>query len=187
LAETCDISTIQSKLSSYRRRTLAATPRVAAVLLLLIPSEEGFKVILTKRVRTLDSHGGEVSFPGGSVDSGESLCGAVLRETCEEIGLCGDSVQLLGMLDDEISRWGHRVTPFVGVAESADFRIQESEVEQIYDVPLNHFISKTTYWTEVWFRGDDHRTVHFYKWQRDIVWGLTALILKKFTDILAKE
>jgi 8-oxo-dGTP pyrophosphatase MutT (NUDIX family) len=138
-------------------------------------------------MRNLDHHGGEVSFPGGSVDAGESLCGAALRETCEEIGICGDSVQLAGALDDEISRWGHRVTPFVGIGSDTNFKLQQSEVERIYNIPLSHFIGRDTYWTEKWFRGCESRTVHFFRWQNDIVWGLTALILNKFVYLVSKE
>jgi len=187
LADVCDISEIQKRVTLYKRRTLAATPRVAAVLLLLVPSGTQHNVILTKRVRSLDHHGGEISFPGGSVEQGESLCGGALRETCEEIGICGDSVRLLGALDDEMSRWGHRVTPFVGVSRTADFRMQQAEVDRIYNIPLEYFVSRQTYWTEKWFRGQQSRTVHFFRWQNDIVWGLTALILNKFVHLLSKE
>ena len=187
MAEICEISDIQNKVLSYKRRTLAATPRVAAVLLLLVPAGSQHNVILTKRMRSLEHHGGEVSFPGGGVENGESLCSAALRETCEEIGICGDSVKLLGALDDEMSRWGHRVTPFVGIGGGTDFRRQQTEVDRIYNVPLAHFVSRQTYWTEKWFRGRESRTVHFFRWENDIVWGLTALILDKFVHLLSQE
>lgn len=162
---------------------MAATERQAAVLLLLTPCSDGCSIILTKRLKSLEHHGGEVSFPGGMREQ-EDLClkGTALRETYEEIGIPKDRIKVLGILDDELSRWGHRVTPFVGLTDDSDFNVQKSEVDRVYKVPVRHFTDSTVYWTEKWLRNDAVRTVHFYRYENDIVWGLTALIINKFIN-----
>ncbi len=106
-----------------------------------------------------------------------------LREAREEIGVDNDKVRIIGALDDELSRWGHRVTPFVGLSSTDEFQIQQSEVERLYKVPVELLAGGETYWTERWFRRREGRTVHFYKYENDIIWGLTALILHKFINI----
>ncbi|MGE4319185.1 MAG: CoA pyrophosphatase [Deferribacterales bacterium] len=183
--DNCKIQHVEKVLSSYKRRVMAATPRTAAVLLLLVPEAgNGCSVILTKRLRSLEHHGGEVSFPGGISEAEDAtLAQTALREAREEIGIHNDKVRVIGALDDELSRWGHRVTPFVGLSGDDGFHIQQSEVERLYKVPMELLAGGKTYWTEKWFRRNEGRTVHFYRYENDIIWGLTALILNKFINI----
>lgn len=184
MADICDIQKIKNRFIHYKRSVMAATgKKQAAVLLLLTQCPSGCSVILTKRMRSLEHHGGEVSFPGGMREQTD-LClrETALRETYEEIGLPAERIKILGILDDRLSRWGHRVTPFVGMTDDNDFTVQKSEVDRIYHVPLKHFTDPSVYWTEKWFRGDAIRTVHFYKYSNDIIWGLTAHIINSFVS-----
>jgi len=164
---------------------MAATKRVAAVLLPIVKGENECSVIFTKRVRDLNHHGGEVSFPGGTMDPDDkSLVFTALRETHEEIGVKPDNVRVLGVMDDELSRWGHRVTPVVGLIEKADFKLQETEVDRLYQVPVSHLLNPNIYYSETWTRDTETREVHFYRYKNDIIWGLTARILKDFLDYM---
>lgn len=179
----CRSEYIKNIYSNYNRRTLAATPKLAAVLLLLIPCGAECSVVLTKRMRTLEHHGGEVSFPGGIMEKGDkALSGTALRETHEEIGIAPDKVQIIGAMDDELSRWGHRVTPYVGITECTSFVPAQNEVDRIYSIPVSHLMNPDIGWTEKWFRGSESRTVYFYRYDNDIVWGLTALIMNRFLN-----
>ena len=159
---------------------------MAAVLLPLIISTDGAaELLLTKRPRTLNAHGGEVSFPGGSLEEADSsLEEAALRETFEEIGIDKNRITVVGALDDCISKNGLRVTPFVGiVTEPFEVRLSASEVEKLYRLPLSFFTDGKTSWTERWVREGEARTVYFHRYENDIIWGLTAQIVGNFLRV----
>jgi 8-oxo-dGTP pyrophosphatase MutT (NUDIX family) len=109
-----------------------------------------------------------------------------LRETYEEIGIEPAEVRVLGTLDDELSRWGHRVTPFVGLIENPQFKMQATEVDKIYSVPVSHLMRDDVYYTETWLRNNTKRLVHFYRYKDDIIWGLTAKITRKFMEFMTR-
>ena len=75
------------------------TVRQAAVLVALSDGPDGAEVLLTRRAQTLSSHRGEISFPGGRVDQGETFEGAALREAYEEVALDPAIVAVHGRLD----------------------------------------------------------------------------------------
>lgn len=179
----------QKKLNEYERIEMAATERVAAVLLPIVKGPDECSVIFTKRVRDLNHHGGEVSFPGGVMEAGDfDLTFTALRETHEEIGVAPNDVRILGMMDDELSKWGgHRVTPIVGLISKPEFVLQETEVEKLYQVPVSHLLDPGVYYSENWTRDKETREVHFfYRYNNDIIWGLTARILKDFLDYMSR-
>ncbi|HET8772292.1 MAG TPA: CoA pyrophosphatase, partial [Thermoanaerobaculia bacterium] len=89
--------------------------RRACVLIPLIRNGAGYSVLLTRRSENLASHSGQIAFPGGSVEAGETLEAAVIRETYEEVGIPPDRVELIGRLDDLITHSGFLVAPFAGV------------------------------------------------------------------------
>ncbi|MGD9807068.1 MAG: CoA pyrophosphatase [Deferribacterales bacterium] len=183
----CSADFIEEKLKNFKRYKMAATERVAAVLVPIVFTESGCNIIFTKRLGELKHHGGEVSFPGGKHDSDDdSLMMTALRETYEEIGIEPAEVRVLGTLDDELSRWGHRVTPFVGLIENPQFKMQATEVDKIYSVPVSHLMRDDVYYTETWLRNNTKRLVHFYRYKDDIIWGLTAKITRKFMELMTR-
>jgi len=182
----CTAHFIEEKLKGYNRKKLAAAGRVAAVLLPLVRYEDECCIIFTKRLRGLNQHGGEISFPGGLKDDADSTAlDTVLRETYEEIGVESEYVRILGTLDDELSKWGHRVTPYVGLLSKCEFRLQAAEVDRLYRVPVSHIVNKKMYYSENWIKDGISREVHFYRYLDDVIWGLTARILFKFITYIA--
>jgi len=183
----CSVDYIEKKLKNYERNTLAATPRVAAVLIPIINHGQECNILFTKRLRHLTHHGGEVSFPGGIMDPDDkSLYETALRETHEEIGVESSGVQILGAMDDELSKWGHRVTPYTGVLKSTDFTLQQSEVDRVYMIPVSHLMNPSNYYSENWIHVNQSREVHFYRYGDDIIWGLTARILYNFISLMTE-
>jgi len=181
----CSVNYIEQKLKDYKRYKMAVTERVAAVLVPIVPVGDGCHIVFTKRLRDLNHHGGEVSFPGGISEKGDdSLMMTALRETHEEIGIEPSEVRILGALDDELSRWGHRVTPFVGLVENPQYKLQKTEVDRIYEVPVEHLLRDDVYFSEKWLRNCTARQVHFYKYENDIIWGLTAKVVRKFMQYM---
>lgn len=167
--------------------TLPKTAVKAAVLIpIVMNGDKGAEVLLTKRTKDLSAHGGEVSFPGGVVDkTDKSLEDAALRETLEEVGISRDEIQVAGVLDDTISKAGFRVTPFVGLLNSPfDMNISNDEVAKVYRIPVTYFFDRKNSWTENWVRGGENISVYFFRYEDDIIWGLTAKIMHNLLRVI---
>lgn len=159
--------------------------RAAAVLILLIPREDGLTVLFTERTTTLSAHAGQVSFPGGSVDEDDAdEIAAALREAQEEIGLDPQNARVLGALDEYITRTGFSVRPVVAVLENAqDWTPSADEVAQIFEVPLDHILNGGLQPRTVMF---EERERHFFAldWDGFHIWGATAGMLRHFADVI---
>jgi 8-oxo-dGTP pyrophosphatase MutT (NUDIX family) len=87
--------------------------RRAAVALPLITGEAGTRLLLTRRPRTMRAHAGQFALPGGSIDPGESPEQAAVRELSEELGVRAGVEDVVGALDDYVTRSGFVITPVV--------------------------------------------------------------------------
>lgn len=117
----------------------------ASVLVPLIKINNELHILFEKRSSKINQ-GGEVCFPGGAVDLkyDKSTEETAVRETSEEIGISKDNIRLLGQLDMVFMPSGVVVDAFVGILNIEDIKnlnINENEVEYIFTVPLNYFIS----------------------------------------------
>ncbi len=163
-------------------RALPPGIRRAAVLLLLVHVRGEAALILTKRSQTVVRHKGQVSLPGGVVESDETPLGAALREASEGIGVRAKDVTVLGTLDDEntvVS--GFMLTPFVGaIAYPYPLRVSPAEVHSVLEAPLRSLLDPRNVRAEIWTDGTVHRTIYVYTVAGDIVWGATARIILQF-------
>ena len=152
----------------------------AAVLVGLVPrGEAGTQVLLTRRTAALRHHGGEVSFPGGRVESGDAgVLGAVLRESGEEIALDSAQVAPLGYLDPLTTISGFRVTPVVAAIDPAYVpRPDPGEVAEVFEVPFGFLMAAANLrQIEVEYNGRP-RHLFEYDWPGQRIWGATAAIL----------
>lgn len=106
--------------------------RKAAVLIAFWTDGDDVRCALTRRASHLSTHKGQVAFPGGRVDPGESWHHAALREAHEEVGLDPSSVEVIGDLDDAWSGAGHHVVPVVGWIDAPpSLRPSPAEVDEI--------------------------------------------------------
>ncbi|MEE8523693.1 MAG: CoA pyrophosphatase [Thermoanaerobaculia bacterium] len=109
----------------------------AAVVLAIVPGEDGeAAVVLTRRASGLRRHSGQFALPGGRIDDGETPAEAALRELDEEVGLRLAPDQILGTLDDYVTRSGFFVRPHVAWAGAGEMTPEPGEVAAIYRVPL---------------------------------------------------
>lgn len=169
------------------RRVAPSFPnaRPAAVLALVADGPSGAEILLTRRSMHLSSHKGEMSFPGGRLDPGETPVEAALREANEEVGLDPASVEVIGELDHlntVVSR--SYIVPVVGrVAEPMPLHPASSEVERVLWLPLAELVRPDTYRSERWGRVPTDRLLHFFELDDETVWGATAAVL---VDLLAR-
>lgn len=167
-----------------RSRPPAAGLRRAAVLLPLVFPERGPALLLTKRSDEVERHKGQISFPGGGLEDGESPLDAALRETQEEIGVGPQDVEVLGALDEEeVSVSGFVVSPFVGVIPyPSRLRLNAQEVRAVLQVPLRVLLDPRNVRTEVWVHRGQPRIIYFYAAGRDVIWGATGRIIARLLD-----
>jgi len=154
----------------------------AAVLVPLVERGGEFNVILTKRTEKLTSHSGQVAFPGGKIDEEDaSVEAAALREAWEEIGLDINEVEIIGRLPDYYSGSRFIIAPVVGyVNETADFEINQEEVEYMFEVPLRFLMTPENH--QLSTRDFQERTWKFYEmpYGDHYIWGLTAGMIRVF-------
>ncbi len=179
------LTTITQQLGMHAPRRLPLDLPEAAVLIPVTRSETSPEIILTRRSRRLNTHKGEVAFPGGKRDQEDSdLSHTALRESHEEIGLPADQVDLLGSTGEVVSGLGIKVTPFVGVIDpDVELIANPYELDRIFRVPLNFLLDKDqlqrdklnfrngTFYAPVW-QFEEYR-----------IWGLTAIMLVEFLNV----
>jgi 8-oxo-dGTP pyrophosphatase MutT (NUDIX family) len=168
----------------------SADPRPAAVLCALFDEGGLAHIVLTRRSARLRSHTGEVSFPGGRLDPGETPLAAALREADEEVGIDPDTVEIIGHLST-LSTMANPapILPYLGVLRARpQLRPNPAEVERAFTVSLSELASSEVYHEELW-RGPDgtERSMSFFELDGDTVWGATARMLDELLDWVLVE
>lgn len=160
------------------------TPKAAAVLVAMILRPEP-TILLTLRAATLTSHAGQVAFPGGRIDPGETPEAAALREAAEEVGLDPRLPTLIGRLPEHLTGTGYRITPVLALVEPPlVLTPAPAEVEEPFEYPLHHLLDPALPERgQAHFRGRDRQ---FWVWPHDRhrVWGATATILLNLARVL---
>ena len=129
-------------------RALAPPPadhRIGAVLALFYPADGGLNTILLRRPDTMRNHAGQIAFPGGKQDQGETLEQTAIRETWEEIGIQGEKITIVGRIEPlYIPPSRFFVHCFVGwIDEKPSYVLSEAEVAEVLEVPYTHFVGET--------------------------------------------
>jgi len=156
--------------------------RKAAVLMPLV-MRESWQVILTQRPETMPSHAGQIAFPGGKAEVGETIAQTALRETQEEIGVTENDIELLGRLPSFNAVSQYRITPFVGLVSSQAKIIPDPrEVESVFEVPLSFLMNPENHVRrEVFFDGREHVLYDMPYDEPDgrhrNIWGMTAMTI----------
>ena len=185
------VRTIQRhSIDERAHQTPRTDEKVSAVLALLAPGACGAEVLLTRRSTKLSNHRGEISFPGGRVDDGESIVDAALRETHEEVGVPQQLVQVhaeLSPLSTFVSR--SYIVPVVAtIDEKPELSISAHEVERALWVPLAELIRPDTFSWEWWnfdradLPGD--RPMFFFHLEDETIWGATARMLHELLCVI---
>lgn len=164
--------------------------KVSAVLALLAPGEFGAEVLLTRRSTKLSNHQGEISFPGGRVDEGESIVDAALRETHEEVGVHPQLVTVhseLSPLSTFVSR-SYIVPVLATVLEKPELSMSSYEVDRALWVPLAELVRADTFSWEWWnfdrVEVPEDRPMFFFHLDDETIWGATARMLHELLCVV---
>jgi mutator protein MutT len=157
-------------------------PKPAAVLVGVMENS-GPTLLLTQRTTTLSKHGGQIAFPGGRIDAGETPLQAAVREAEEETGLASRYIEPLGYLDGYLTVTGYFVVPVVArILPGFTFTPQAAEVDEIFDVPLPFLLDEKNRETQTREWKGMTRRYYVYPYAQRYIWGATAGIIKNLSD-----
>ena len=154
--------------------------RPAAVLAPLVRDNGRWKMLFTKRTDRVESHKGQVSFPGGVRDpEDESHAATALRETEEEIGVARGDVELVGRLSPIVTVTNYLVYPFVGIIPYPyPFKLNRFEVARLLEVDLDQLVAEARAQTHLPPGSLDLE----FNQGGEVIWGATARILYQLLE-----
>ncbi len=157
-------------------------PKSAAVLVGVM--DNGMpSVLLTQRTARLSTHGGQIAFPGGRIDVGETPLQAAVREAQEETGLASRYIEPLGYLDGYLTVTGYFIVPVVArILPGHQLTPQDAEVDDIFDVPLGFLLDEKNRETQTREWKGMTRRYYVYPYEQRYIWGATAGIIKNLSD-----
>jgi len=181
-----DLDTLERRLltrSHGYQLTGAPPPKRHSAVLIALYSDPEPTVVLTRRTQQMRAHSGEVSFPGGGQDPGESLWDTACREAREEIQLDTTLARRIGELDHLTTVSSQaRIVPYVArLSQPPSMIANPDEVDEILLVPLSELLLPEVYREERWQwpGSNEQRPIYFFDLFGDTVWGATANLLRQ--------
>ncbi len=161
----------------------------AGILIPIFETDGLANMILTRRSSSLRTHAGEVAFPGGKVEEGETAEQAAIREAYEEIGLDPESISIEGRLvsSTTMSSFMSLVAVVATLPKPVSYRLNSSEVEEVFSFPISYLFQEGVYSVELWPLSDRGQfEMHFFDFGDDLVWGATARIIFEFMRTMSE-
>jgi len=188
----------QGELVNKLRATLALNtpsfsgdiaPRVPAAVLVPFCFTDGeWHLLFTKRTNGVAKHQGEISFPGGAAEDGDrDLIDTAVRETCEEIGLGRNLINVIGVMEPIPTVSNYCVLPVVGLVQwPSKLKINPSEVEDIILIPVSWLKQPKNWHVDdfVYAPGKSKPVLHYEDYKGEHLWGITAGLAQKITSVL---
>lgn len=159
--------------------------KCAAVLVPLVHFQDEWHVLYTRRTDKVESHKGQVSFPGGACDEDETTPEqTALREADEEIGIRPEDVKVIGRLSRMVTISKFRVSPVVGIIPFPyAFKTAGIEVARVFTIPLLWLADRNNYW-EFFLPGSERTVIAYHPYDGELLWGATARMTVNFMKIL---
>ncbi len=165
------------------------SPLTAAAVLVPIVAREGEPtLLLTRRSAHLNSHAGQISFPGGRVDPCDTNpVDCALREAEEEVGLTSDRTEIVGRLDTYQTRTGFEIVPVVGIVRPPfTLRPDTFEVAEVFEVPLGFVVDPANHRRHSRVYDGVERQFWAMPYRDYYIWGATAAMLVNLSEVLRR-
>ncbi len=160
-----------------------AQSKGAAVLVPIVAHPREATILLTQRAASLRNHSGQIAFPGGRIDGGESAVQAALREAEEEIGLTERHIEPIGHMDYYFTGTGYRISPVVAIVKPPfDLTLNPDEVDSVFEVPLSFLMQPANH--QRIRRKEDGRSFYAMPFGDRYIWGATAGMLRGLYESL---
>ncbi|MDP2570576.1 CoA pyrophosphatase [Vibrio penaeicida] len=155
------------------------TFRTAAVLIGLVERESGLNIIFTRRASHLRHHPGQISFPGGKTEKGDTTpFETAMREANEEIGLVANQIHHLGQLEPIKTISGFEVTPVIAFADNRyQPQTDPNEVDVVFEAPVEYLFNKSNIHALSGYFNGSRRVVYNIPFKNHLIWGVTAQII----------
>jgi 8-oxo-dGTP pyrophosphatase MutT (NUDIX family) len=187
LSRLTDLDVVHEMPTTPMRPPFVHATRQSGVLLPLFVGADGdTRLVLTRRDSQMRNHRGEVAFPGGRVDIGETPHQAAIREAHEEVGLPPERVRVIGQLEPLTTVISAAaITPVVGFIDGPLPTLVPSpdEVDRIFDVSLRELTDPDCYREEIWDFPDGTFPVWFFEVEDDTIWGATGRMIRRLLDL----
>jgi len=184
-----DMEKLRESLTRRQKRAITDEKLIPSAVLVPIYNKEGqCHILFTQRTEKVKEHKGQISFPGGARQDGESLLETALRESREEIGLSPADVEVLGELDDTVTMFSNYiVTPFVGIIPwPHNLKADGWETDELIEVPITTLLDKKSREDKDEVIEGKTVTSYFYNYKGRVIWGATARILHQFLELYAR-
>jgi len=161
--------------------------RPAAVLMAITNREEP-GLLLTHRPETMASHPGQVAFPGGKIEPGESVITAALREAEEELAIDPAQVRVIGAASSFVTGSGFELTPVLGmVPPDLPIRPDPREVADWFEAPLRYVLDQRNHVAKEGMFGPHRRPYLEITWEGHRIWGITAGIIANLSHRISLQ
>lgn len=183
------IDLLISGVANYTPRTIDEDLPEAGILVPVTRNQTNPEIILTRRAQHLNTHKGQVAFPGGKFDLEDgSILNTALRESQEEIGLQPDQVDIVGPLSQVVSLHGIRVSPFVGlIDETVELTPNPEELDSIFKVPISYLkTAEPKRRDRMTYKGMALSVPSYdyiYEGENYEIWGLSAIVLVELLNL----
>ena len=181
------------------------------ILVPIVAKDDGVHLLYEVRGSDLDRQPGEICFPGGALEPGETMKECAVRETCEELGIREEDIDVIAQLDTIYTTNNFAMVCYLGVIDEQvveNMKVNEVEVADTYMVPVSFFIDnppqvyentfvpvideafpfdKVTGGEPYKWRGGKAQVPVYDEYEGHVLWGLTARITKRFIDVLTER
>jgi len=175
-----------------------------AVLAPLLETPEGMALLFEKRTDKLDRQPGEICFPGGKLEPNETLQECAVRETCEELLIKPEQIEVLGPGDIFITHFNVMLHTFIGTLSDYQYTFNTDEVSEIITVPLSFLRDRDPdqYETKLSLQVPDDfpyeripgganypwaigtHDILFYEYDEHVIWGMTAMLVYSVIELI---
>ena len=192
-----------------RKRGVIGDFKRSAVMIFLMEDEKTGEtnMLFEVRAKSLRRQPGDICLPGGKVEKGEDPLEAACRESIEELNIDRGSFEVIGEMDYLVTPYTSIIYPYISTIKEQEIYPNPDEVDKVLKIPLKFFQEtepdlheveivqspKEDFPYDLIQNGSDYKFTsgilpeYFYVYEGNVIWGFTALMVKKFIDIIKKS